>query len=583
MRRPGFSCTVCTFALLLTLGLSAACTPGAAPAATPTVAAFQVPTATAAPTATPVTAPSPTALPTVTAVPTVAASPTPVSSPWWNDRVFYEIFVRSFQDSNGDGIGDFKGLISRLDYLNDGDPNTNTDLGITGIWLMPIMPSPSYHGYDVTDYKAINPQYGTMDDFKQFLAEAHKRGIAVIIDLVLNHTSSKHPWFLEAIDPKSPKRDWYVWSADAKGANWHDVGQADKYYGFFGAHMPDLNYKNPAVTDAMFDVAKFWLSDVKIDGFRLDAIKYLQEEGRVVENAPGTLEWFKQFHTYTKRLDLNAYTVGEVWSESMVAKFYVPDRVDTVFEFSMAEAMIQSAQRGDRTAVERMQKRVNDIYPSGQFATFLANHDQERTRSRLADEQQAFTAASLQLLYGGVPFIYYGEEIGMQGAKPDESIRRPMQWTPEGGFTTGKPWNDYFEDVQTRNVAGQEQDPASLLSHYRSLIRLRQTYPALRTGDWRLVSVSKELPAVYSFMRSLGDERFLVVINLGNQPVTGYQLSLEAKPGANPSARPVKAEIVYGPKTATQDVAPIVTDGFESYQPIPNLPPYSTFVIRYSR
>ncbi len=551
------------------------------PASTPRAPA-PVPSATPAPAATAPAPAIPSAAPTPAPSPVAAVSPAPGAEPWWNDRVFYEIFVRSFQDSDGDGIGDFKGLTSRLDYLNDGDPNTTDDLGVTGIWLMPIMPSPSYHGYDVTDYKAINPDYGTMEDFREFLDAAHERGIKVIVDLVLNHTSAQHPWFMESLDLNSPKRDWYVWSAAPSGEGWHGAGQKEKYYGYFGGHMPDLNYKNPEVSDAMFDVARFWLEDVKIDGFRLDAVKYLVEQGSTVENAPATLEWLKKFHAYVKDLNPDAFMVGEIWSESMIARFYVPDKVDTAFEFDLAQAMLQSAQLADRANVEKTQTKVNQLYPPGQFASFLTNHDMNRVRSEVKDEGQAAVAASLYLLYPGVPFVYYGEEIGMQGEKPDPDIRRPMQWAADGGFTTGEPWRPYFDDLATRNVAGQDAAPASLLNHYRSLIRLRNTYPALRTGDWQPVTVSEDAAAVYAFMRSLGDERFLVLVNLGDRPVTDYTLSLEAQAGVGPSAAPVKAEVVFGPPDGPRDVPVISGAGFEGYKPVPTLPPYSTFVIRYA-
>lgn len=573
-------------ALLLAFILLAGCAPGAAlTQALPTVAppSAAIPAATATPTALPATAPAaaspPAVAPSLTVIPSPVAATTQL---WWNDRVFYEIFVRSFADSDGDGVGDFKGLTSKLDYLNDGDPHTTNDLGVTGLWLMPINPSPSYHGYDVTDYKAVNPEYGTMEDFKEFLDAAHRRGIKVIIDLVMNHTSSQHPWFKESLDPDSPKRDWYIWSADPSGQGWHDAGQKEKYYGYFGDHMPDLNYNNPEVTDAMFDVVKFWLEDVKIDGFRLDAIKYLVEQDGKNENAGATFDWLEKFHSYYKSLNPDAFTVGEAWADSSMVARYVPDKVDVAFEFNMADGMVKSVNAQDRFNVEYNQTETNRLYPPGQFASFLTNHDMNRVRSRLGDDAAAALAASLYLLYPGVPFIYYGEEIGMQGVKPDEDIRLPMQWTADGGFTTGKPWRPYFEDFETRNVAAEDLDPNSLLSRYRDLIRLRNTFPALRIGDWRLVAAPKEAPAVYSFMRSQGDERFLVLFNLGDKPVTDYALSLQTQEGAHAPAKSAKAELVYGPKDAMQKIPVITTDGFEGYKPIPNLPPYSTFVIRYS-
>jgi glycosidase len=186
---------------------------------------------------------------------------------WWNDTVFYEIFVRSFYDSDCDGVGDIQGIIEKLDYLNDGDPNTSSDLGITGIWLMPINPSPSYHGYDVTDYYNINPDYGSMEDFEQLLEEAHARGIRVIIDLVVNHSSSKHPWFVDSMSPGSEYRDWYLWQDELPGINWHS-SENGYYYALFWSEMPDFNYQNPEMVAEMNAIANFWVGDVGVDGFR---------------------------------------------------------------------------------------------------------------------------------------------------------------------------------------------------------------------------------------------------------------------------------------------------------------------------
>ena len=450
--------------------------------------------------------------------------------PWWNDAVFYEVFVRSFFDSNGDGIGDLDGLIQKLDYLNDGDPlHAPSDLGVTGLWLMPIMASPSYHGYDVTDYYQVNPQYGSNDDFKRLIAEAHTRGIRVIIDLVLNHTSAQHPWFIEAQDPKSPKHDWYVWSeAVPQGQGWHPGAGGGYYYGYFGDHMPDLNYRNPAVTEEMQKVSRFWLTDMGADGFRLDAVKYLIEDGKRIEHTPASHDWLKGFRTFYKGVNPQAYTVGEVWNDTATAATYVGDQLDTVFDFGLAEAMLQSAVSGKKVNVERAQQTTAKAFPTGQFASFLANHDQNRTRSRLLDDKQAKAAATLQFGFPGVPFIYYGEEIGMQGAKPDENIRRPLQWAPDGGFSTGKPWNDYAADLKERNIAGQDADPNSLLNHYRALVRLRAGHEALRTGDWRPVASDND--AVIAWLRSTPNERILVLINLGPKPVSDYNLSLAAGP-----------------------------------------------------
>jgi glycosidase len=495
---------------------------------------------------------------------------------WWNDAVFYEVFVRSFYDSDGDGVGDIDGLIEKLDYLNDGDPATTDDLGVTGIWLMPVAQSPSYHGYDVVDYYRIDDEYGTNEDFLRLVEQAHARGIRVIVDLVLNHTSSQHPWFQEALDPASERRDWYVWAdGQPQGDGWH-AGGGGHYYGYFWDQMPDLNYENPAVTEAMQDVIRFWLEDMGVDGFRLDAIKHLIEDGPVIENTPATHAWLQEFHTFYKSVDPDAMTVGEVWSTTDVVAAYVGAEVDVAFEFDLANAILESAVGGRKASVERRQQAVVDAYPPGQFATFLANHDQNRARSRLSNDEQAKLAATLQLTFPGVPFIYYGEEIGMQGSKPDENIRRPMQWGPDGGFTTGEPWRAYYEDYAERHVAGQDDAPDSLLNHYRALIHLRSAHAALRTGDWQLVETDQR--SVYAFLRSDDEEIILVLVNLGRNPVDEYVLTLPAGPLGD-GLRPTLLMGVGEP------TAPSVNEsgGFDAYRPIDVLPPYSSFVIQFAR
>jgi alpha-amylase len=583
-QEPVVKRTVIVLALAITL-IAAACAAPATPQ--PTVTSSPAPSATVVPP--PTAAPTPTQAPPPPppGAPTKPLAVSPVGQdgalvkgtggqPWWNDSAFYEVFVRSFFDSDGDGVGDLNGLIGKLDYLNDGEPTITSDLGVTGIWLMPLMASPSYHGYDVTDYYQVNPEYGSNEDFKRLIEEAHKRGIRVIIDLVLNHTSSEHPWFIESQDPNSPKRDWYVWSAEEpQGKGWHPGKNGGYYYGYFGEHMPDLNYKNPAVTEEMYKVVRFWLEEMGADGFRLDAVKYLYEDGKRIEHTPATHEWLKEFNRFYKGISPEAFTVGEVWDDSGTAAKYVGDELDATFDFGLAEAMLQSAVSGKRVNAERAAQTTIAAYPPGQFATFLANHDQNRTRSRVLDEGQAKTAATLQLAFGGVPFIYYGEEIGMQGTKPDENIRRPMQWTAEGGFTTGTPWNAYFEDYGERNVAGQDADPNSLLNHYRALIRLRSEHAALRVGDWQ--PVASEDDAIYAALRSAGGEQILVLANLGSKPVSDYRLSLESGP-LQPGARPA---LLLG--DAKLGVGPVVNEagGFSGYNPISELPPQSSYLIQF--
>ncbi|NHZ72089.1 MAG: alpha-amylase [Aquificales bacterium] len=517
-------------------------------------------------------------LPTATFPPTPTSPPIPFSTAidnpaWWDESIFYEIFVRSFADSDGDGVGDINGLIENLDYLNDGDPHTNSDLGITGIWLMPIMQSPSYHGYDTVDYYQVDDEYGSNEDFKRLVEEANDRGIRVIVDLVMNHTSDQHPWFQEARDPASAQRDWYIWQDEAPVDSnyWHQDDDGSYYYGYFWGGMPDLNYENPEVTAVMQEIIRFWLDDMGADGFRLDAIKHLIEDGRIVENTPATHTWLQQdFYPYVKDINPQALTVGEIWSTPDDIVPYIGDEVDIAFEFSLADAILESAVSERKVHVERAQQTAAETYPAGQFATFLANHDQNRARSRLLSDEQAKVAATLQLMSPGVPFIYYGEEIGMQGEKPDENIRRPMQWHGDGGFSTGEPWQPYFEDYQERHVSAQSDDPDSLLNHYRALVQLRNTYPALRSGGWTAVPTDNS--SLYAFLRTNTEESILVLVNLGRKLVDSYTLTLPAGV-LTESMTPV---MLMG----EGDIQiPALNDAH--YQPITELLPYSSTIIRF--
>ncbi|NLG26892.1 MAG: DUF3459 domain-containing protein [Chloroflexi bacterium] len=497
------------------------------------------------------------------------------AGPWWRDTTFYEVFVRSYRDSDGDGIGDLNGLIERLDYLNDGDPATSTDLGITGLWLMPIMASPSYHGYDVTDYYAVRPEYGTNEDFLRLMDEAHRRGIRVIVDLVLNHTSSHHPWFVEAQNPQSDKRDWYLWSAtQPSGKGWHAGANGGYYYGQFWSEMPDLNYGNPAVTEAMNAVVRYWLTEMRVDGFRLDAIKFLYEDGARIEHVPATHDWLKAFRSMYTRVAPHAYTVGEVVADADTSARYVDGELDAVFDFALADATLKSAQGGARDDALRAQQYALQAYPPGTLATFLANHDQNRARTRLLHDDQAKTAASLQLTFGGTPFIYYGEEIGMEGRKPDEDIRRPMQWTPDGGFGTGTSWHPYYEDYATRNVALQAADPLSILSHYRALLRVRNEHEALRVGEWQPIEAGPA--AVYASLRWTEREHILVLINLSSSPVSDYALTLDS----GPLTRRMQPALLLGEATTLRAPRISAAGGFKNYQPIESLPPRSTWILQ---
>ncbi len=505
--------------------------------------------------------------------------------PWWNDTVFYEIFVRSFYDSDGDGIGDFNGITAKLDYLNDGNPATTSDLGVTGIWLMPINPSPSYHGYDVSDYLSVNPEYGTIEDFKNLVNEAHKRGIRVIIDLVLNHTSNQHPWFVAARDPASEYRDYYVWADENPGYNgpwgqkvWYPTVHG-YYYALFWDKMPDLNYNNSAVTREMYNVVNFWLTETGIDGFRLDAARHLIENGIVQENTPATHDWYKAFRTYYKSINPESMTVGEIWSDLNAIKGYVQgDELDLAFQFGLAEAFVDSANEGNAGTALGELRLTYKLLPPLQYAPFLTNHDINRVMSQLGgDVNKAKVAASMLLTAPGVPFLYYGEEVGLMGAKPDEDIRRPMQWSAEknAGFSTSFPWRSPAKGWETNNVALETDAPNSLLSHYRTLIHLRNEHAALRVGQtWALRA---DTPALYAILRASQEETVLVVINLSGEPVGGYSLRLEES-GVAPGA--YHAFPIFG---AADELAPLTfteNGGFSGYAPLPEIPPYGTLIVQ---
>ena len=529
---------------------------------------------------------SQTAVPSPTPVPTAEPTLEPTAEPvaeittaeghfWWNDRVFYEVFVRSFYDSDGDGIGDLQGLISQLDYFEE--------LGVGGLWLMPIMDSPSYHGYDVVDYYTINPDYGTNDDFVQLMAEAEARDIKIIVDLVINHTSTQHPWFMEARNPvvESPYREYYLWTEEEPtytGPWGQDVWHAGRggyyYYAVFWDQMPDLNFENPEVTAEIESITRFWLEDMGVDGFRLDAIKHLIEDGAVQENTPETLAWFAAYHDFYKEVNPEAFTVGEVWSPTFEVVKYVGDKVDVAFEFDTAEAILRSTNNANNSFILTAHQNVADNFADNQVATFITNHDQNRVMNQLLGiPERAKVAASLLLTGPGVPFIYYGEEIGQVGAKPDEDIRTPMQWSAEAGagFTTGVAWRAPQADYPEVNVASQRDNPDSLFNHYRALIQLRNEHPALRYGDWQEVEVDSR--RVYAALRHTEGETLLVLINLHKDPLAEYTLSLATAALSEGTAEELFQTATVAPPTLT------AAGGFENYTPL-ELAGYTTYIIR---
>ncbi|KAF0111515.1 MAG: alpha amylase catalytic subunit [Chloroflexi bacterium] len=503
------------------------------------------------------------------------------SSPWWRTAVFYEIFVRSFYDSNDDGIGDFNGITEKLDYLNDGNPETNTDLGITAIWLMPIHPSPSYHGYDVLNYYGVNPEYGSLADFKHFLEEAHKRGIKVIIDLVLNHTSNQHPFFKDASSMEgSAYHDWYVWSPENEGNRWHSAGvgpTSNYYYGYFCDCMPDLNFKNPKVTEQMEKVTEYWLSEIGVDGFRIDAAKHLIEEGDKLDNTKATHDWFKQFYTFYKEVNPNAFVVGEVSaSDARVAATYAGDQMDMVFNFELASGFVNSANGGSVSGIGSAVTFIEKDNPDWTFGTFLTNHDQNRVMSVVGGNiDKAKVAATFLLTSPGTPFIYYGEEIGMEGTKPDEDIRKPMQWSDNShaGFTTTTPWRELGENYMAANVQAELADPDSLLNYYKELIRLRTQYPVLSIGGYTHVSVSNR--GIYAALRKSKKESILVLVNMTKEIIDEYRLNWNA---STLKEGEYKLEMLMG-ESVPSDLK-VSNFGSADYVPLVQLAPYTTYIFK---
>ncbi|TAL84422.1 MAG: DUF3459 domain-containing protein [Rhodanobacter sp.] len=456
--------------------------------------------------------------------------------------VWYEIFVRSWYDTNGDGIGDLNGVTAKLDYLKS--------LGISGIWLMPINPSPSYHGYDVTNYYGINPQYGSMADFEHLLHEAHKCGIKVIMDLVINHTSSQSPWFKAAQNPHSRYHDWYTWAGPntnlhaisaAGGPAWHaaivsadgkPVAGSPYYLGVFGRNMPDLNYDDPAVRREMIKVGQFWLKK-GVDGFRLDAARHIYDNLASDDGKPSTLRknvaWWSDFRHGLDVVNRHAYLVGEVTvppaaaahPDALLAPYLKP--LDSVFDFPLAAELIASAQQEKVLPIAASVARSRAAYraaSAGHFidATFLSNHDQNRVLSQLdGNLQHMRMAAAMLLTLPGRPFIYYGEELGMLGHKPDPDLREPMRWDRSRDAPGETRWKvSSARQGGDISVAAEQTTPDSLLKFYRMLIRWRSQLPALRDGRIHPFPLAGEQLMAYR----LDDARshLLVVHNLSGRP-----------------------------------------------------------------
>lgn len=533
------------------------------------------------------------ALGLVTCAASAAAQAPAYRAPSWvPGGTCYEVFVRSFQDSDGDGVGDLRGLIARLDHINDGDPATLGDLGANCVWLMPFALSPTYHGYDVADYRRVDPRYGTNEDFRELVAQAHRRGIRVIVDMVLNHTSSEHPWFRSALQgPGSPYRDWYLWR-DAPGPDnewggngWRRSPARDEwFYGFFWHTMPDLNWETPAVRREMEDIARFWLVDMDVDGLRLDAVRHLMEDfatGRSA-NVPRTHDMLREYGAFVRGVKPGAFTIGEVFDSTDALGAYYPDQLDQYFAFQAANGILDAVRTGSAGGLMRAVAELEATIPGHRYAPFLRNHDQRRTMTELeGDGPRAKLAASLLLALPGLPFVYYGEEIGMQGDKPDERIRTPMPWSvePGMGFTTGTPWEPLQDDSLTANVAVQDADPASLLNHYRRLIHLRAAEPALGAGDFLALEAGTD--GVAAWLRRAGDAVVMVVANLTGEALAGVALS--SGEGALAPGR-YEAEVLDAGGAPVPGAVPPLAVGangrISAYAPLAELAPLTAYVLR---
>ncbi len=458
----------------------------------------------------------PEPLPVVDTTPVPAGNLSSSLPEGWHRGPLMQIYVRGYQDSDGDGIGDLRGLIQRLDYLKD--------LGVSGLWLMPVTQSQdNNHGYAVTNYRAIEAQYGTLADFDELLRQAHARGIGVIIDYVMNHSGTRHPAFLNSrTGTGNAFRDWYLWQG-TKPSGWSIYGSdpwrsesTGFYFAPFSTEMPDFNLANPLVVNWHHDNLRYWLNR-GVDGFRFDAV------GHLVENGPNA--WDNQPQNYPLMGDVRRVVNGYA-NRTMVCEapgdpigFTAASACGSAFVFGLQMNFMRAAQ-GDGAALQTAGYHFN-AFPHS-LATFLSNHDSfagARPWDQLGGNVSRLKlAASMVLLLPGVPFVYYGEEIGMgagAGLTGDTSLRSPMSWTSDpvrGGFTSGTPFRALASNVRTQNVASQQADTQSLWSHYRSLIQMRRARASLSQGTYEIARVDGN---VLTFRRRFGPEETFVAINTG--------------------------------------------------------------------
>ena len=487
-----------------------------------------------------------------------------MAAKWYQDAVFYELYIRAYRDSDGDGFGDFRGAVEKLDYVKS--------LGVDCIWLMPHYASPlKDDGYDIADYTAVHPHYGSIDDFKAFVDAAHERGLKVVTDLVLNHTSDQHPWFQAARqDKNSPYRDYYVWSdtgaeyagariifVDDETSNWrYDEAAGQYFWHRFYSSQPDLNYDNPNVLAEMFAIIRFWM-DLGVDGFRADAVPYLIErEGTSCENLPETHAILKQVRRFMDENYPEAVLIAEAnqWPRDLLPYFGDGDEFHVCFHFPIMPRLYQALKSGDKTPIVEILKETPPIPEGTRWMTFLRNHDELTLemvtpavrqwmweqyapeprmrqnlgiRRRLApllenDRRRWFLLHALFLSLPGTPILYYGDEIGMGDNiwLPDRhGLRTPMQWdaSPNAGFSeAAEPYLPVNADYARVNVAAQEADPESYLHLTRFLLRTRQEQAALKHGEFAFVETGNT--AVLAYRRYVGQEGLLCLFNLSERP-----------------------------------------------------------------
>lgn len=423
--------------------------------------------------------------------------------------IYYEIFIRSFYDSNGDGVGDLNGVTAKLDYLQN--------LGVTGIWITPVHPSPTYHKYDVKDYKNIDPEYGTLQDYKNLLEEAHKRGIKVLLDLVVNHTSSEHPWFKEAVRGNPAYKNYYIWNKDSTGKYWHMArksNDSERYYAFFWKGMPDLNYDFPPVRSEIYSVGKFWLEQ-GVDGFRIDAAQHIYDATEVQKN----VSWWKDFRQEMEKVNPNVLLLGEVWNKDSIVASYLESSLHACFNFDISNAIPAAIQSHDGQSLLNKLVSVRNIYsgynPTFIDAIFLTNHDQDRIASLLQnDTAKMKLAASILLTIPGTPFLYYGEEFGVQGKFPDPLRREPLIWKA-GRKTKGNTfWEKNVYNLPKNFMPAEDQMArcGNLYKFYKDLIALRLSQEALQFGKLDILPQSD--PSLMIYKRSLGHKTIYIIHNL---------------------------------------------------------------------